>query len=449
MKVRLSTAAASVLSGRGKQLTLLLTTAAVLHVAVTASVFTVGKLGLMPSQFNESGLGAFASDGLVYQTEIVELCNVLRTQGLAAWASWPTQLHVRLYSLPLAVLRGLSGFNVLAIEPLNLIYYLTILALGYQLGAAVFDHRAGLLAATIVALWPSFLLHTTQLLRDPLLITAFLILILSLIQCLKRDYTWREGLLWSLPGTLAILTIRIVRLPMWNLLWVTIGLAVLMLVVRSVRQKRFPWGNACFAIVMIAVLLIIPNFQAAFRNQQYVRIKVVLSPEEIQKLPVEEQIAKRREGFGLQVGANGEKLPSDAGSDIDKGIRFNGFADIIRYTPRAVMVGFFAPFPSMWLTAGKQVGTSGRLLSGLETILTYLIEGLALFGLWSARKRLATWFLCLAATSGVVVLGLIVNNMGALYRLRYPFWVLLVILGAGGVSYLRRRRKRGTLPVTS
>ena len=455
MKVRLSTAAASVWTGRGKQLTLLLATAALLHVSVAAAVFTVGKLGLMPSQFNEKGLGTFASDGLVYQTEAVELCNVLKTQGIAAWATWPTQLHVRIYSLPLIALYRWAGFNILTIEPLNLIYYLAILTLVFKLGTTAFDYRAGLLAATIVALWPSFILHTTQLLRDPLLISAFLILILSLVQCLKRDYTWRAGLLWGLVGAIAILTVRIVRLPMWDLLWATIGLAVLMLVVQSVRQRRFPVGNVCFAIVMIAAMLITPHFQTALGNQQYVKLRRVILPVEIQDMPVEGQIVKRREGFGLQVDPTGETVPSSAGSDIDKGVRFNSFADIIRYVPRAVVVGFFAPFPSIWLTAGKQVGTSGRLLSGFETMLTYLIEGLALFGLWSGRKLLTTWFLCFAATSGAVVLGLIVNNMGALYRLRYPFWVLLVVLGGGGASYLVRRRdrrsvtERGALPVTS
>ena len=254
MKVRLSTAAASVWTGRGKRLTLLLAAAAVLHVSVAGAVFAVGKLGLMPNQFNEQGLGTFASDGLVYQTEAVELCNVLRTQGIAAWASWPTQLHVRFYSLPLTALQRFTGIGILGIEPLNLIYYLTILTLVFKLGTAVFDNRAGLLAATIVALWPSFLLHTTQLLRDPLLISAFLILMLSLVQCLKRDYTWRAGLLWSLPGAMAILTVRIVRLPMWDLLWIIIGLAVLMLVVHSMLQRHLPLGNAGFAMVLIAML---------------------------------------------------------------------------------------------------------------------------------------------------------------------------------------------------
>jgi hypothetical protein len=167
-----------------------------------------------------------------------------------------------------------------------------------------------------------------------------------------------------------------------------------------------------------------------------------LLPEEIQQLPVEGQIARRREGFGLQVGPNGESVPSEAGSDIDKGIRFSSVGDIVRYLPRAVMVGFLAPFPNMWLAAGKQIGSSGRLLSGFETVLTYVIECFALIGLWRRRDLLTSWFLFLTATLGAVALGLIVNNMGALYRLRYPFWILLVVLGAGGALRLRGKGNR-------
>jgi hypothetical protein len=31
---------------------------------------------------------------------------------------------------------------------------------------------------------------------------------------------------------------------------------------------------------------------------------------------------------------------------------------------------------------------------------------------------------------------MVVRNVGTLYRLRYPFWVLLVILAAGGAARL-------------
>src|SRR5712692_8268019 len=147
---------------------LFLVAAALLHISVTAAVFAVGKYQLMPAQFRATGLGEFASDCFPYQDEAVDLVEVLKNQGLTTWATWPTQLHVRLYSLPLAVLSRWMGFSVLAIEPLNLVYYLAILALVFRFGKEVFDYRAGLLATTIVALWPSLLLHTTQLLRDPL-----------------------------------------------------------------------------------------------------------------------------------------------------------------------------------------------------------------------------------------------------------------------------------------
>jgi hypothetical protein len=436
MKVRLSTAVASIWAGRGKHLTLLLIAAALLHVSVAAAVLTIGKRGLMPGHFDEKGLGTFASDGFVYQTEAVELCNVLKSQGVIAWATWPTQLHVRLYSLPLAVLSRWTGFSILAIEPLNLIYYLAIVVFIFKLGTLVFDYRAGLLAAGIVALWPSFLLHTTQLLRDPLLIVALLALLLSLTLCLNRDNPWHRGIFLGLAGTAAIVAIRIVRLPMWDMLYAIIGIAVVFLLVQFVRRRRFPVGNVIFALMMVAAMLIVPRFQGAFHNQQVVNTKRIIVPEDVQKMPVAEQIAARRQGFALRMGPNGEVVPSEAGSDIDKGDQLRSFADIVRHVPRAALVGLFAPFPNMWFSAGKQVGAGGRLLSGFETALTYMIECLALFGLWSKRKHLAAWLLFLVAALGAVSLGLIVTNIGALYRLRYPFWVLLVVLGAGGAAKL-------------
>ena len=93
----------------------------------------------------------------------------------------------------------------------------------------------------------------------------------------------------------------------------------------------------------------------------------------------------------------------------------------------------------MWFRPGKQVGYGGRIISGFETLLTYVIESMALFGLWSVRKELPAWLLVIVIGLGTVALGLVVNNIGAMYRLRYPFWVLIVILGAGGLSLSYRR----------
>ena len=76
----------------------------------------------------------------------------------------------------------------------------------------------------------------------------------------------------------------------------------------------------------------------------------------------------------------------DAGSNIDSDVQLGTTADLIRYLPRATVIGFFAPFPNMWLATGNQVGSSGRLMSGLETMVMYAVEVLAIVALWGARK---------------------------------------------------------------
>ena len=425
-------------SRRRLKLRFLIVAAAILHISVTLTVFAIGKYQVFPSQIYPNGIGRFASDGIIYEDQIVELSHILKSDGLRHWATWPTQLHVRLYSIPLAVVSRWVSFNILTIEPLNLIYYLAILILVFKIGEVVLDYHSGLIAAVVIAVWPSFLLHTTQLLRDPLLIVSVLVLVWSIVQSLRRELSWRRGLVLGFASAAAIVSIRIVRLPMWYVIVAAVAGAAVALVVRAVRSKHFPKGATAFALLIIVAVAITPKFQPFFHNQQESGTARVVQHEEVQKLPLDEQIAMHREAFKWELDVGGEARPAEDGSRIDANVRFSSAGDILRQVPRAIMVGFFAPFPNMWLRAGKQVGYTGRVISGFETLLTYMIESIALIGLWSARRNLSAWFLVIVIALGALALGLVVNNMGAMYRLRYPFWVLMVILGAGGITFLFR-----------
>ncbi len=371
----------------------LLLAAALLHISVATAVLTIGKHQLMPAQFRTDGLGEFASDCFPYREEAADLVNVLKSSGLVAWATWPTQLHVRLYSLPLAAVSHWMSFNILAIEPLNLLYYLAILTLVFKLGKEVFDYRAGLMAATM----------------------------------------------------LSIVMIRIIRLPMWDLTGAIVGLFAVFLLARILRDRRVLIGNVAVAAIMIAAFVITPHLQPVIRNQQHTKAIRRILPEKIQSLPVEDQIGIRRAAFGLDA-ANQEQTTGGPGSVIDPEVRLKGRADIIRYLPRAAVIGFFAPFPNMWFNLGTEVGASGRILSGVETLLTYAIEGFAFAGLWRVRKQLAAWLLFAFVVIGAMALGLVVSNVGALYRLRYSFWILIVVLGAGGLTHLWGRQSSSTVP---
>jgi len=420
------------------QMRLLIAAAVVWHLMVATAVYEIGKHQLAPNQIYPSGLGKFAFDGLAYEPQCVELCSVMKNDGPIAWLTWPTQLHVRLYSLPLMLFIRWWAFNILTIEPLNLLYYLGIVLLVFKLAEGVYDRTTGFVAAFIVAVWPSLLVHTTQLLRDPLLIVAVLVFVWSIVEALRREFSWRRAALLGTASTVSIVTIRIVRLPMWTLLCVIAGSALLLLVIRFVQTRRVSRTAVAFGVILIAAVAVTPRFQPFFRNQQDLRRKRAIVPEAVQQLPIERQIAARRAGFQFQMDQEGNVGPSDDGSRIDAEVRFRSTGDMIRYAPRAIVIGIFAPFPNMWFGVGKQVGAGGRGISGFEMLITYVLEGFALVGLWVARRKLGAWLLLGVAMLGSVALGLVVSNIGALYRLRYPFWIMMVIISAGGFVHLLR-----------
>src|SRR5712671_7531851 len=209
-----------------------------LHLAITTTMFLIGKLSLMPGQFDSNGLGRFAADNYLYQIDIALLSNELSQLGIMAWLNAAAPLHVKLYFISHVIFSHWTGLNILTIEPLNLVCYLAILFLVYKLGEMIFDRLTAMLATIIVGLWPSFLLHTTQLLRDPLLIAAILVFLVVITSWLTRDYSYRESAGIFVAGALAAFTIWIVRLAMWDVIRVVALAGIVLLFVRFLREKR-------------------------------------------------------------------------------------------------------------------------------------------------------------------------------------------------------------------
>jgi hypothetical protein len=65
--------------------------------------------------------------------------------------------------------------------------------------------------------------------------------------------------------------------------------------------------------------------------------------------------------------------------------------------------------------------------------LIYLLWFPALACVWRWRRDARVWFLLVVILIGAVALGLVVVNVGALYRMRYVFWIALMILASGGL----------------
>lgn len=412
----------------------LLVVAACFHLAVTTIVFSLGRFSIMPGQFDRDGIGQFAADGHIHMGDAVQVTHTFENEGFLAWVVGHAPLHVRLYSLSLLPLHRVFGFNIMTIEPINLLLFLAMLAIVFSLTQSIFDRRSAWVAATVVGVWPTLLIHSTQPLRDPLIIVALLTFLWILQRWLREIFSWSQMALLGVSGVLILLTIWIVRLAMWDISRVAVGLGFLLVIAGQVRDKRLAIPNLVYGTILLAAVFTIPQFN---RQLQFLekREDTMLIGEQAAGLPIWERIIARRNGFINRLYDEDYK----AGSDLDSDVRFHSRSELILYLPRAVAIGLFAPFPSSWFAPGLLVGKTGRLISGGEMLLTYALEALAVLGIWRGRRDPFVWLIATMALLGVTALGLVVINVGSLYRLRYSYWILLVILGAGGAAWIAAR----------
>jgi len=225
-------------------------------------------------------------------------------------------------------------------------------------------------------------------------------------------------------------------------------LGALALVARQIRERRLLAANVAGAALVFAFTLGVPRLMPD-------ALELGRSPSSARWAAVKTRQDSKPEGFmsgaAARVGRVRRRFVeryTDPGSNVDADVSIESAPELLRYLPRAAEVGFFAPFPFMWFSEGRSVGSAGRLLAGAETLLLYAVEALALLTLWRARVRLEAWLLFASAAVGVVALGLVAVNVGTLFRLRYVFAMLLIILAAESLSRLVVRRSGETRPAT-
>ena len=442
----------------------LLLAAAVLHVTLALGLFCAGRMQLAPGFIDRDGIvGSFAFDSYEYQRDAMRLADVLRQRGLAAWAREPELVHVKLISILFALLGPLVGYGPLTAEPFNLLCYLSIIGLTLTLGREIGNDRIGQLAAAVVALWPTLLLHTLQLLKDPLFIAAALALVLCVTSWLTRTYGPRRAIITGAITLVAVLLLLFVRSSFAIVILGVVMFGFVLLVLRQLVERRPLYWNMVGPLFILVVGALLLTFQTTGGGQKFKHypsneagelkaaasrgIQVRSAASYLPRTNHERspntftgKLSERSHRMVLRIGSVRDRFTAryaKSGSNVDTHVRFRDLTGLLWYLPRAFAVGCCAPFPTMWLVAGQRVGSAGKLLSGAETLVMYVIGLLALIAVVRRPQRLAASLLLSISILGVTLLGLVVPNIGALYRFRYVFWVLLIILGVKGFEVIR------------
>lgn len=389
------------------------------------------------------GFWLLAPDALGYHGRGLEMlthgvCTGWITAGspLDVFGAWVAALYRLFVPHPLV---GIA-FNVWAATGMALLAF----GLARRLSGS---DAPGVAAAALVAFWPSTLVWSTQLLREPgLLFLLFLAFSLVGRLCWQAPgRPLRAGtLLAGIAGTVLLLAKSRAYAG-----WIMVGafaLAALASLAWRRGQGTLVWGGAALVLGVWAGItqpLWLPVTALPFRpvgaasgfDCPVTRRPPVATPSPLPPVSLD-ALATARGGF---VRAGGT-LRADANVDIATP------RALVRQLPETLAAALFSPYPWRWF-GGATTGAF-RSLAGMEVaVIVALLPALALGAarLIRARSFVAAFML----VDGIVIwlmVALVVVNEGTLFRLRLQgvLPVMVVAVAGGGLGVYRDLANRLT-----
>ena len=402
------------------------------HVIISVSLFIVANTEYLSSLHNGEGLWNFAVDSTLYHKEALNSIIYLEnSEWLSWWQLYQDHQHVRIISL----VYWLTGYyEPIIFEIVNGIVWTTSVLLIHRMARSLFPNNDLVPLFVVVFFFqPSVLISSTQLLRDPILILGFCFICYGFVLLSKKNSIWK----WFFAIQFGL----ILLLSMREYLGILVLFFLLLPAIILVRSKKN---------IAPLILLLIPIILLEFSPQREVHISIAgIAAEVIAKEQVSQnQVSQNKSVYMAFLNSISERVSSMrsgfinvnsyAGSRIDADHKYNNFFDAVQYFPRALQIGFLSPFPSTWLEEGRQTGRVGKLLSGLEMIIWYLILLGFLYTILkepSAIKPLAVVFLFSVIV--IILLAYVVPNAGAIYRMRQAYMIPFFLFGSYGLHLIR------------
>jgi hypothetical protein len=216
-------------------------------------------------------------------------------------------------------------------------------------------------------------------------------------------------------------------------------------VLAQVENRRFLMGNTLAIALLLVLTVCIPRLVPAYRQSNTQLASPTKGAEPNKNTTLRQENSPQSSSWDVSTRLRLLRhqfivLYPLAGSNLDTDVELRDTAAVVRYGPRAALIGFFAPFPNMWLARGAQVGLAGRLIAGAEMLLLYAVIALAGLTLVKQRRFLSVWLLWGIAAAGCIALGYVVVNISTLYRMRYAYFILIIILGMKSLLSVMPRR---------
>ncbi|NSW77174.1 MAG: hypothetical protein HPY68_10485 [Candidatus Atribacteria bacterium] len=369
-------------------------------------------------------------DWLYFHRLAKDLAERIRLEG---WYAWELRPEGQAPAGIAAIFYVFFGPRPWVMLPLNaLVHAFGGLVLFLIMQDFVKDRKRAFISVLPFVFFPSAMLWYTQMHKDGMISLGVFLFLWGwerIIQNQREDWSFLLSSMGVLAGGVAL--VWIVRPYVVEILW---GLSFLVALILSavfvaLRRKHCLWriNLLLFWLVVVGLTLVV---QVDTPGND-----IIGDPKEAVGFPwfsarwlpgsIDgrfKAVAMVREAYRF--------IDPEAMGNVDWEVTFHSAGDIIRYIPRALTLGFLAPFPGTWVEKGVSLeGVLRRRVTGLEMLVVYCSLLLFSLSLWRWRKNPAFWTLVFYSLSVILVYALSFPNLGPLYRERYGFLMVFVAFG--------------------
>lgn len=374
-------------------------------------------------------------DWVVFHAKAIVLAEQIGREGWGGWHLFIDQ------NSPIAITAAVYAITGArepwAMMPINAALFALGATALFGMYSCFAPRRVAFIALLPYLFFPSAVLIYGQIHKDVFSIAGLLLIAFVCVRLVvNRASSW--GLVCS-QALLCVISVVLVWVARPYLLWVLWGEFLLVGVVAlacHVRDVKAGQGYTYISLVGVALLLIVTSVTASGLLVSSASSVSSISSVSSRLSDSSASMVSRAMGAIYTVRANfaEAKASASAGSNVDVDVRFSSVADVLVYVPRALQIGLFAPFPSMWGGEGVSPGARQmRLLAGCEMAITYLLlPGVVMAFFQPSAERRATVVMLLLSLSRIILIAILVCNVGAIYRMRYASLQLLVGLGIIG-----------------
>lgn len=424
------------------------------------AMMSMSREVLIPLMSNSAVDGDIAGDPQYYRSLALKKSIEIRQSGFGQFELRPQgQGSAGVASLFFLVSNSPYGYVALN----GVLHAVSVVALASIL-MRWFPRRVSILSTMPLMISPLMITWFSQINKDSYVTAGALLFILGLLKLinLKSSSAWRSGLTAFLVVLAGMVLIWVVR-PYVNQILLPITALILATIFwLRVRRGVNKAELALFSVPAVAVITclgLMGNGAASDATLEGLK--------DFEGLPVTMQIIHGTDSVWAKCFANidkshwqnsqslpdsfNEKLKALMGQrcltftmletqensntlrsiiDTDK-LPANSW-EALGYAPRAMLLGVFSPWPDRWDYVLRNGPSTFYTVAPVEAALLYI--GLAALLHWGIRNQASDLLLTIAICVPVMTAYAMANPfLGALYRYRYPWWMLLVCMGVAAL----------------